>query len=96
MNFMSFSDALNRIKHGARVARDGWNGKNMWLALSPGKSNNPTENFWSRPVRDWGRIQKIDAIGVRPYIVMYTAQKDIVPWVASQTDLLAEDWVEVI
>jgi len=27
-----------------------------------------------------------------PYIYMKTAQDDLVPWVASQTDLLAEDW----
>jgi hypothetical protein len=31
-------------------------------------------------------------ISVHPYIVMYTAQRDIVPWTASQTDILAEDW----
>jgi len=31
----------------------------------------------------------------RPYIYMKTAQNDLIPWVASQTDLLAKDWVEV-
>jgi len=28
-----------------------------------------------------------------PYIYMYTADGDLVPWLASQTDILAEDWV---
>ncbi len=30
-----------------------------------------------------------------PYIYMYTAQGDNVPWLASQTDMLSEDWVTV-
>jgi Protein of unknown function (DUF2829) len=93
---MNFGEALKLIKNGRRVAREGWNGRSMWLAYSPGHDKNPTENFWSRTVRNFLLQNKIDFCSVRPYIVMYTVQKDIVPWVASQTDLLAEDWFEVV
>ena len=70
----SFSHALEFLKDGERVAREGWNGKGMWLAL-----------------------QKPDAGSkmTLPYIYMSTAQGDLVPWLASQTDLLANDWVLV-
>jgi hypothetical protein len=33
-----------------------------------------------------------DMVPYRDYIAMKTAQNDVVPWVASQTDVLAEDW----
>ncbi len=70
-NLMSFSDALINLKYGRRVARAGWNGKDMQLALHlPGPSS---------------------LMGL-PYIYMKTVQGDLVPWLASQTDLLAEDW----
>jgi len=69
---MNFGEAILHMKEiGARVAREGWNGKNMWLALQV-----PDEN------------SKMTL----PYIYMYTAQADLVPWLASQTDMLAEDW----
>lgn len=67
----NYSTALDALKSGYRVARAGWNGKGMWLAL-----------------------QRPDAHSkmTLPYIYMRTAQGDLVPWLASQTDLLAEDW----
>ena len=68
---MDFSNALKGIKAGHRVARSGWNGKNMWLELQ---------------VPDEGSKMTL------PYIYMSTAQGDLVPWLASQTDILATDW----
>lgn len=67
----SFGDALERLKDGYRVARKGWNGKDMWLALQvPDKHSKMT----------------------RPYIYMYTADGQKVPWLASQSDMLENDW----
>lgn len=36
--------------------------------------------------------QSADAYDVRDFLMMFTAQQDLVPWVASQTDILADDW----
>jgi hypothetical protein len=68
---MTFSEALEALKQGSRVARSGWNGKGMWL-----------------------EVQRPDAHSkmTLPYIFMSTAQGDLVPWLASQTDILADDW----
>lgn len=71
---MNFGEAIALLKAGARVARDGWNGKGMWLELQ-----RPDEN------------SKMSL----PYIYMKTADNKLVPWLASQTDVLAEDWVGV-
>ena len=68
---MDFAEALIYLRGGKRVARSGWNGKGMWIAIQ-----NPDEN------------SKMTL----PYIYMSTAQGDLVPWLASQTDILARDW----
>lgn len=72
---MNFGEALEKLQEGAKVARDGWNGKGMWIKLQE-----PDEN------------SKMDL----PYIYMKTADGDLVPWLASQTDVLAEDWDFVV
>ena len=70
--------AVEELKNGRRVARKGWNGKNMWLVLFEGS---PAEG---------------DFVFERlPYVAMKTADEKLVPWLCSQTDLLAEDWVDV-
>ena len=68
---ISFDVALAGLKAGARITREGWNGKGMWLELQiPDEHSKMT----------------------LPYIYMCTAQGDLVPWLASQTDILADDW----
>ena len=68
-----FGTAIQKLKAGGKVARSGWNGKGMWLALQV-----PDEH---------SKMQ-------RPYIYMSDAQGLLVPWLASQTDVLAEDWTD--
>jgi hypothetical protein len=65
--------AVKELHNGNRVARSGWNGKGMWLALQmPGESTGIKMTL--------------------PYVYMKTVDGDLVPWVCSQTDLLAVDW----
>lgn len=83
---MTFGLAIEALKKGQRVARAGWNGKGMWLGLVQGYDYNPQE----------GRATAY-ALGCikLPWIGMKTANGEFVPWLASQTDMLAEDWVIV-
>lgn len=86
---MDFGGALAALKTGHRVAREGWNGRDMFLFLVPGshfKVNRP-------PLL--GIYPEGTGVDYRPHIDMKTAQGDVVPWVASQSDLLGEDWVYV-
>lgn len=88
---MTFGDALILLKVGHRVARAGWNGKGMWIALSPGSKELPAERFWAPQNRR--HAEKHGPTDVLPCITMKTATGEILMgWLASQTDMLAEDW----
>jgi len=79
---MDFGQALQALKEGNRLYRQGWNGKGIFIVL---------------------QMPTISSEMTLPYIYMETsylktdnpkAPKGRVPWLASQTDLLAEDWME--
>lgn len=76
---LTFGEALQELKAGARVTRSGWNGKGMFVFYN-------RENGQKHLLAD-GSIHKR-----RDYLAIKTADDWIVPWVASQTDILAEDW----
>ncbi|KAA3526192.1 DUF2829 domain-containing protein [Agrobacterium vitis] len=97
---MSFGHALVALKDGKKVARAGWNGKDMWLSLScqpngdaiAGSREIAAENFWSRNNSEYARLNGGSAV-VLPCITMKTATGEILMgWLASQTDMLADDW----
>lgn len=78
-----FSSALDYLEHKigtslnnsiARVSREGWNGKGMWISIHYPEGGSQM---------------------TLPFIYMFTAQGDLVPWLASQTDILAKDWMIV-
>ena len=86
---MSFGLAIEALKAGKKVARAGWNGNGMFLFLVPGstfKVNRP-------PLM--GIYPEGTEINYCPHIDMKTADGKVVPWLASQTDVLAEDWAVV-
>ena len=86
---ISFSAALELLKSGNKLARKGWNGKEMFLFLVNGSTftvNRPPLNVI---------YPEGTQIDYRSHIDMRTADGSIVPWVASQTDLLANDWYQV-
>lgn len=83
---LSFGDALTYLKAGEKVARKGWNGKGMFLFLVPGSKFNV-----NRPPL-LGIYPEGTEINYHPHIDMKTASGEIVPWMASQTDMLAGDW----
>lgn len=78
----SFGIAIEMMKDGHRVARKGWNGKGMFLRMVSGKQYDVACGI----ARD---------LELAPWIGMKTADNKFVPWLASQTDMLAEDWVIV-
>jgi hypothetical protein len=85
--------AVAALKAGYRVRRAGWNGKGkgMWLSLTVGRRVGAAA-FWSPHNSDFARTQYDMHAEVLPYVTMKTADDKIVPWLCSQTDLLADDW----
>lgn len=100
-NNMNYSEALQKVKEGYKVARQGWNGKKMCVYLAKGSSV-PYHDL-KQEVRnaldvvrseELGNIQCQCDIKIHDHIDMVNAQGEIiVGWVASQTDTLAEDWI---
>lgn len=71
MNEATIGWAVKQLWDHKRVARSGWNGKNMYLEL---------------------QVPDAHSKMTLPYVYMRTVQGDLVPWLCSQTDLLATDW----
>ena len=83
---MNFGLAIEAMKKGKKVSRRGWNGKGMFLYYVPeGRYPARTDAAKSIATEDG----KVD---YGAYIAMKTAQGNVVPWLASQTDILADDW----
>ena len=81
---MTFGQAIEAMKQGKKVARKGWNGKGMYLLIGH------AVNFQSSVTNTDAEM----ALPVCDSIVMRTAQGNfVVGWLASQTDMLSEDWV---
>lgn len=93
----TFGQAVELLKEGNRVSRSGWNGKGMFLLLIKGETvTEKINDCYGDPNRyDVGAngYEKGESIPVLDAIYMKTADKKLVPWLASQTDILSEDWV---
>ena len=77
---MNFGQALQALKQGNKAARLGWNGKGIFIELQvPDENSKMTSPYIF-----------IDTTGLQTNNEM--APKSRVPWLASQTDMLAEDW----
>ncbi|WP_395146970.1 Gp49 family protein [Moraxella atlantae] len=87
---LSFGDAVNALKEGCRVCRAGWNGKGMFLSLVKGRDTDYHVNSEVFGTGNDGNSQ--DQLPVLDAIYMKTADNKLVPWLASQTDVLADDW----
>lgn len=83
---MNFSEALMLIKQGNLVTRSGWNGKDMFIFLVPG-SKFEVNRAPLNEIFPEGTV-----IEYNPHIDIKSVDGKITPWLASQTDLMAEDW----
>jgi len=88
---MTFGNAIEHMKQGSKVARKGWNGKGMWIALGNGGVVK-SENFWNANTKQFAEQNGGEA-EVLPYLIMKTSDdKILMGWLASQSDILSEDW----
>lgn len=83
---MDIGGAIRQMRSGGKVARPGWNGKGMFLFLVPGST------FLVNRAPLLGIYPEGTTIEYCSHVDMKTADGKVVPWLASQTDLLAEDW----
>lgn len=103
---LTFGQALEALKQGRNIARSGWNGKNMYLFLRKGILDGPALGFKENQHINADHPSTMDGISfglfisgksgtetVLPSVCMKTATGNkLVGWLASQTDMFAEDW----
>ena len=95
---MDFGDCLKMLNEGKRMARAGWNGKGMYVYLTKGREI-PVDKWETRiPSQKPTEAEKEKGfITILPHIDMMSAQGDrVIGWLASQTDMLADDWEVVL
>ena len=96
---MSFGLAIEAAKLGKKIARKGWNGKNMFVVYMPPLSlppYNTGETFRKVNDRTAKFIGEDTPLNCQPYFAMFNAQKEWIPgWLASQSDMLADDYYVV-
>lgn len=83
---MNFGLAIEAMKKGKQVSRRGWNGKGMFLYYVP-EGRYPARTDAAKSI-----AEEDGKVNYGAYIAMKTVQGNIVPWLASQTDMLADDW----
>lgn len=86
---LNFSDALVLLKGGVRMQRAGWNGRGMYVVAQKGYPEGIPINANTALATG---IPQGTVCKFLPYLMMRTADGAFVPWLASQTDILAEDW----
>lgn len=98
-DLMDFGEAIRQAKEGKKIARKGWNGKDMFVVymeplwLPPANTQDTMRKVNDRTAKWIGEDAPLDC---QPYFAMYNAQKQwIVGWLASQSDMFAEDWYVV-
>jgi hypothetical protein len=87
---MDFGQALRTaVVDRSRIARDGWNGKGMFVVYQAGYPDGIPIN--ANTAEATGVSQGTVCV-FRPYLMIRTVDGSFVPWVISQTDALADDW----
>lgn len=94
VNTFSFGEAIKYLKRGMKVARKGWNGKGMYIFLAHDLEFKTDADLSEFNPENESECTEANQVYVHDCLVMRTADRKLQPgWIASQPDLLAEDWV---
>ena len=92
---MTFSEAMEALKNGERVARSGWNGKKMWICMTGGSviPLSAALTGAASALAIEAEANGLSEIRLNAHIDMRAADGSLtIGWLASQTDMLADDW----
>ena len=77
---MSFNEAVEQLKKGERLMRQGWTGDNTWLIYIESDAYD---------LKAWKHFNATEQL---PFIAIKTSDNKIAPWSEDQTDVSASDW----
>ena len=83
---LTFGRALDHVKSGGRAFREGWNGKGMYIFVA--------DDIGFHTNADISEFSGLEnGVCVQPMLVLRTARGELQPgWLATQSDMLSEDW----
>ena len=81
---MNFGEALEVVKEGKRISRQGWNGKGMYVYYVPANSY--------KACTETAKKEFGDMVPYNPYFAIKNVNNIVSTWVPSVNDCLAEDW----
>lgn len=94
---MKFGEAIECARNGKKIAREGWNGKNMYVYMTEGRTI--PMGIWGvrMPSQELTEVEKERGyVIIKPHLDMMNAQGErIIGWSATQSDMLAKDWYVV-
>ena len=90
---LNFSDALTALKHGQKIARSGWNGKDQYVVAQVKTTTTEASKIWNQ--HNKAHAEKLGGqIDVVPYCTLKTTQDTLaMGWTPSTGDLFASDWI---
>ena len=94
---MKFGEAIEHARMGKKIAREGWNGKGMYVYVTMGRLI-PLDKWVAKmPSQELTEIEKEKGyVNIMPHLDMMSARGErIIGWLASQMDMLADDWYVV-
>jgi len=83
-----FGNAIRFMKQGKKVSRRGWNGNGMFIYYVPAAKYPASGNS----IGTMKGLYEDDLVPYQAYIAMKTVDGTVVPWLASQSDILCDDW----
>jgi hypothetical protein len=86
---MNFGEALELLKSGKKVGRNGWNGRGMFVYYVPANS------YKACTIIGESIADKSGMVEYEPYLAIKNVKGTVSTWVPSINDCLAEDWMEV-
>ena len=98
---MNFGQAIELLKEGKQVTREGWNGKGMFLLMAGNYKVHKDSLRPNSPIsKSFLESRGLDEMEILPHIDMWTVnssgrQAYLSGWLASQSDMLADDWTQV-
>jgi hypothetical protein len=88
VNALTFGQATEAAKLGKKIGRAGWNGKGMFVYYVAAGRYPPV----SEPAKEIAAGEPDARVPYRSYLAMKTVTGEVVPWLASQSDVLEDDW----
>ena len=91
---MNFGQALEELKQGKKLQREGWNGKGLFVVFQP-SSDIQKNQIRNEILNDHYKNSYTESMVIQPHFMIKNSNETVSTWVPSVNDCLAEDWAVI-